>query len=203
MRAGSFLRNGLYRIPFVGETYTLMDLTSPCGYGFCGAYYGEEATHQGQNQYAIDFVRYTPGIPYWTLVPQTQAIAAHAGVAWIYSRGGYMDLGAGNEVYIEWLTDAQKQTFIATKNPVQWQGAYQSRYLHLDSNIFISSNMLLPQGGWLAFMDSSGDSGFPHLHFSWHDKSQGWQTIPPTLDGRFLDYGDGGSCVASTNVPFP
>jgi hypothetical protein len=54
-------------------------------------------------------------------------------------------------------------------------------------------------------MDDTGNSQLNHLHFSIHDATlTGAMSVRPTpMDGVPLPDNAGGTCVMSTNVPFP
>ena len=65
--------------------------------------------------------------------------------------------------------------------------------------------MYVRQGARLGLMDDTGNSQLNHLHFSIHDATlMGGMSVRPTpMDGFSLSDQASGTCVTSTNVPFP
>jgi hypothetical protein len=198
-RAGGAKRFGESFTPF-GFYIFWDDDFSDCGYGPGGLYYGQSPTHLDKYYFAIDFTRYRKGFPYIDAAEGQLVLAAHDGcvtsVRSNLSTFEYSgDQGAGNFVEID-------------SNTPGWPvGKYRTRYLHLDgpNTVFVSKGMWVRQGARLGFVDSTGNSAMPHLHFELQDRDLNYATLPLSpLDGQQLpDDNEGGQCVCSTNVPFP
>jgi hypothetical protein len=184
----------------------LFDQFTTCGYGPYGLYYNTGPTHVGVNKFAIDFTRYQQGAPYLSLVASMPALAAHHGVVPVrpvdlYNFGSYNNTG-GNMVTLDWLTNAEMNSFLATG--VLPPGRFRTMYLHLDRPIFVSLHMDVPQGTRLAFMDSTGNSAMPHLHFSLHLRDLGYISISlDGMDGNKLGDGNDAQSCSSSNTPVP
>jgi hypothetical protein len=207
-RAGGINRYALSKAPFIGGFIVAWDTFSCCGYGPYGFYYDQGTTHRDIDKFAIDFVRYQQGVPLLNLALSTQALAAHPGVVTnVVDHHSFGDMSMANRVELDWLTKAETQNFVKMGGAVQ--GKFRTKYLHLDRGLNVSVMMLIPQGARLGFMDHTGNSAWPHLHFSLHDRDlsfNGMQyaSIPPhPLDGHPMLNDNDGDCLKSTNVPFP
>jgi murein DD-endopeptidase MepM/ murein hydrolase activator NlpD len=108
-----------------------------------------------------------------------------------------------NRIELQWLSGEDWVVYITTG---KLSGKYKTRYLHLEETLYVSRYQTVKQGATMAYMDNSGYSAFPHLHFSLHDRDQLFGSQPyasiaiPHFDGR--TFGDG-DCVCSTNVLDP
>jgi murein DD-endopeptidase MepM/ murein hydrolase activator NlpD len=104
-------------------------------------------------------------------------------------------------VNVDWLS--LNEIFDFVQNGIL-AGRYRTKYLHLDKPLFVSRLMWVEQGTRLAFMDQTGNSAMPHLHFSLHDRDQGYSSITlDGMDGNQLHDGNDAQCCSSSNVPFP
>jgi murein DD-endopeptidase MepM/ murein hydrolase activator NlpD len=62
--------------------------------------------------------------------------------------------------------------------------------------------MIMGRGAPIGFMDDTGNSALPHLHFSMRDRDLSMNSVRPTpMDGQTLNDGESWKCVGSTNVP--
>lgn len=202
-------------IPFWGwgiaATITGALSARPCGFGPGVLYYNMGPTHLPSvemSSFAIDFVRYLQFLPYANATGGTPALSVAAGVvtrsdAMFVSGDG--DPDHANRVEIRHATEGAiflngRLVKILINTP------FLSKYLHLagPNLIPVSVGMFVRQGARLGLMDDTGNSAFDHLHFSIHDDAMGGASVRPTpMDGQTLGDADDGSCVLSTNVPFP
>jgi hypothetical protein len=198
--------------PLIGLFIMIIDQFSDCGYGAYGLFYNEPPTHQGINQFAVDFTGYYRGFLWVTEIPVTPALAAHDGVVTFLDDRlpyGIKDKTGGNSIELDYLTPRELEIFLSTGTMPQGKitsgGAFRTRYLHLSPGHYVSRNMYVPQGMSMAYMDDSGNSGFPHLHFSIHARDYFVGTTPyysiplHNFDGQDLDAGSEGQCVCSSN----
>lgn len=207
-RAGGLNRFIASKLPFIGGFIALADTVSCCGYGPYGFYYDQGTTHRNIDKFAIDFVRYERFAPYLNRALSTHALAAHPGVVTRVVDGhSFGDMSDANRVELDWLTKAETQNFVKMGGTVQ--GKFRTKYLHLDRPVYVSVQMLIAQGARLGFMDHTGNSAWPHLHFSLHDRDMlfngaPYASIPPDpLDGRPMLGKNDGDCLQSTNVAIP
>lgn len=218
LRAGGLNRWGESFIPIFGWIIQLEDLTSDCGYGAYGYYYGQ-GDHQNQDHYAIDYTAYFRLGAYITRIPSLPALAAHDGVVTdLYGNTPYGVKTAANFVNLDHLTPQQVQFFLNApgsspdeklqnglpSGPGGPGGETRTRYFHLSPGLYVSKAMLIPQGTPLGYMDDTGHSAFPHLHFSIHQRDLildgvPYYSIPQSFDGQYLNDNSDANCVCSTN----
>jgi tetratricopeptide (TPR) repeat protein len=210
-RAGGLRRFIESFLPFVGAATFFTDNFSGCGYGPGGFYYNEGSTHQGQEAFAIDFTRYATFLPYVLAAGGIHALAVQAGVVtMVRSFIASGDATLENRVQIDHPSLGELLALLFGR-PLPAALRFQSWYLHLagPGAIFVSPGMFVRQGARLGPIDDTGFSAFDHLHFSLHDRDLvaggvPYQSVRPTpMDGQPLGDGNHGSCVCSTNVPFP
>jgi tetratricopeptide (TPR) repeat protein len=212
LRAGGLYRFGESMTPLLGWLIILQDLFSDCGYGAYGAYYGGPIeTHQGVNYFAVDFTGYWRPFAFASKIPVTTALAAHDGLVRraVYTHP-YADKSGANLVELDHLWPPELEHYLATgelpRGKIVAGGAFRTRYVHLGPGLYVSENMFIPQGTALGFMDDTGRSAFPHLHFSLHARDYVFADTPyysvplRNFDGRNLDGANDGDCVCSTNA---
>lgn len=196
--------------PFWGWVIFLEDNFSGCGYGPGGFYYNQGSTHRGSDAFSIDFTKYVPHLPYFFDSDNRLVLAVQQGVVSFvrsFVRGGNPDIDNRVEMRHAGPGDFARPIGSPPGPPMK----YLSKYLHLNGPFMIpvSVGMLIRQGTRLGLTDDTGNSAFPHLHFSIHDRDiivngAGFGSVRPTpMDGQSLNDGNGGRCVGSSNVPFP
>lgn len=173
-----------------------------CGWGPPGFYYDTSPTHQEEDRFAIDFVRYSGSQPYHNVSGGTPVLAPRDGVV--------------GEVEATAPTGSSRLNFTHVhhedpENPGD-RKRYMTRYLHLDGPFidYVTMGMNIYTGNRLGRMDSTGrpPNLMKHLHFSIHDQkvphpnepTYGASLRPSSLSGATLGDGDNGKCVCSDNV---
>ena len=194
-----------------GGALVTLSLSSPCGLGPGGLYYGQPTTHQGRDNFAIDFSRFIQGVPFW-LDARGKAVLAVADGIVSFARANFAtgDPTLDNQVVIGHMTAEEilMSFIIELLTGQRVLPKYSSEYLHLDGPgmIPVSIGMFVRQGARLGLVDDTGLSVSDHLHFSLHDRDLPFSTdsVRPTpMDGQTLNNGDDGRCMFSTNVPIP
>lgn len=186
-------------------------LTSGCGFGPGGLYYGQPTTHVGRDTFAVDFSRFIQGLPLWLDAYGKPALAVADGVVWyVFSSSATGSPVWANEVDIGHMTAEEilMAFIIELLTGKRTLPKYTSEYLHLDGPnlIPVSVGMFVRQGARLGIIDDTGLSVSHHLHFSLHDRDLpvGADSVRPTpLDGQTLNDWDDGRCLFSTNIPIP
>jgi Tetratricopeptide repeat/Peptidase family M23 len=186
-------------------------LTTPCGFGPGGLYYGQPSTHVGRDTFAIDFSRFVQGVPLLLDAFGKPILAVADGVVtFVRSNIATGDPTIDNQVVIGHMTEIEVLlAFLIealTGQPVR--AKYSSEYLHLAGPglIPVSVGMFVRQGARLGLLDDTGLSVEHHLHFSLHDRDlpAAADSVRPTpMDGQTLQDWDDGRCMFSTNVPIP
>lgn len=172
-----------------------------CGWGIPGFYYDTRPTHDDEDQFAIDFVRYDTSQPFHNVTGGTPVLAPRDGMVGMVEATAPTGSSRLNYTHI-YHEDPE--------NPGD-RKRYMSRYLHLDGPYvdFVSTGMKIYTGNRLGRMDSTGrpPNLMKHLHFSIHDRevphpneTYGASLRPSPLSGVRLDDGDNGKCVCSDNV---
>jgi hypothetical protein len=200
--------SALTAIPVIGWFLFLDEMkrlsSGPCGFGTRGLYYNMATTHVGTDAFAIDFTRYRRNAPHSDGAGGTLVLAVQEGlVGRATSTVTSGDPTMVNEVWI----DHMFRFVIPGYGTIFFPTPYQSRYLHLagPALVPVSVGMYVRQGARLGLMDDTGNSQLNHLHFSIHDATlMGGMSVRPTpMDGFSLSDQASGTCVTSTNVPFP
>jgi hypothetical protein len=202
----------------------IASLTSPCGFGPGGLYYGWGWTHDLDEWFAVDFARFNRGVPFSNAPTRgTPVLAVQEGVV-RFTRSavanGSSDNGNANEVWIAHLRAAAVPSLLSsiTLNNRDPRWRYTSFYLHLmgPGMVPVSAGMFVRQGALLGFMDNTGTSVTDHLHFSLHDSTIpytgsepgfmpifGMSVKPSPMDGQALEEADDGRCILSSNAQVP
>lgn len=212
-RAGGLRRFIESFLPFIGVWIHLSDLFSGCGFGPGGFYYNEGSTHQGQEAFAIDFTRYQTGVPFLMTAGGVPVLSVQDGVVtMVRSFIASGDPSLENRVQVDHPSLGELLAILFGR-PLSVPFKFQSWYLHLagpgPGGVLVSPGMFVRQGARLGSVNDTGFSAFDHLHFSFHDRDLvtggvSNQSVRPTpMDGQLLGDGNHGSCICSTNVPFP
>jgi len=186
---------------------TIRACSSECGFGLRGFYYNEAISHNGHEAFAIDFTSYEQCNPYASPIDRWPVLAPADGLV------------VGVESSIPDGSDRGSNTVELIHPAGTPPCKYLSRYLHLARTpiIPVSEGMFLRRGAALGFMDDTGNSAMPHLHFSIHDQSMGPHRNMVTssvsapimfgpsvratpMAGQRLDDADDGRCVDSRNA---
>jgi tetratricopeptide (TPR) repeat protein len=209
--AAALAGTGIFFPYLYGLALVALSASSPCGLGPGGLYYGQPTTHQGRDNFAIDFSRFLQGVPFW-LDARGKAVLAVADGIVTFRRANFAtgDPTLDNQVVIGHMTEAEifLAFLIELLTGKRVLPKYSSEYLHLDGPFMIpvSVGMFVRQGARLGVVDDTGLSVADHLHFSLHDRDLPFLTdsVRPTpMDGQTLNDGDDGRCMFSTNVPIP
>lgn len=202
-------------IPIVGDIVRTIDLflapirpierarqlamaTRPCGFGIRGFYYNAITSHTGDDAFAIDFTDYDfffPASNFWPVLSAVRGMV-------IFARHTTAN-NANPSNTVEILT--------STRDGQQ----FASRYLHMAREVIppVSTGMFVQQGTLIGRIQNTGNSAFPHLHFSIHNQSRphssgttlnsglvkGISVRATPMDGFRLRDGDESTCVHSTN----
>jgi tetratricopeptide (TPR) repeat protein len=176
----------------------------PCGFGLRGFYYNAIASHTGADAFAIDFSDYDTFIAASEFWPVLAAVDGRV----VFSLHTIPNDSHAAPNLVEIIsTDASGNRFA-------------SRYLHLAQearNPFLLAGTFVRQGTPLGRMQNTGNSAFPHLHFSIHNQMRphpsgsllasgeisGASVRPTPMDGFTLGDGNEGSCVLSSNGGLP
>jgi tetratricopeptide (TPR) repeat protein len=200
--------------PLAGLVYAGLletaSLSTPCGFGPGGLFYGQPTTHVGIDEFAIDFSRFVQGVPLLLDAFGKPVLAVAEGVVMDVVAGiGTGDPTTENRVEIGHMSEAEAlmAVIIGLTTGQMSPPKYTSKYLHMAGpfQIPVSLGMFVKQGARLGRVDDTGLSVSHHLHFSLHDRDLGGASVRPTpLDRQNLEgFWDDGSCLASTNVPIP
>jgi len=202
----------LYPILYASALEAL-SLSSPCGLGPGGLYYGQPPTHVGSvnDFFAIDFSRFVRGIPFLLDAGGKSVLAVAEGIVNVAlsnhatgdpTEANWVEIGhmTAQELLLRFLIELLTGQRVLPK--------YSSQYLHLDGpgKIPVSVGMFVRQGARLGLVDDTGTSVADHLHFSLHDRdlpSSADSVRPTPMDGQTLNDADDGRCMFSTNVPLP
>ncbi len=179
---------------------------SECGFGMRGFYYNEALSHNGVSAFAIDFSSYEQCVPFSDRANLWPVLAPADGLVvgtWPFELNGSDSRANAVELIHPMGTPTCR---------------YLSRYLHLAGTpaIPVSAGMFVRGGSVLGFMDDTGNSAMPHLHFSMHDQSAGphpdlvtssvsapimyGPSVRPTpMAGQSLNDVDDGRCIDSHN----
>lgn len=183
----------------------------PCGWGPSGYYYNQQShrSHMtSEDAFAIDFARWPRNTGTYpdNLTHGTPVLAVADGV--VTNVVAQWPRGDGNATHNN-LVDHR----LDGGTP---PGRYTARYIHLDgpSRIPLLPRMRVSQGDLIGFMDDTGNSFHPHLHFEMRDTelpstSMDWpglgrSTRPTPMDvfgarPQTLNDGEEGKCIVSTN----
>lgn len=196
-----------------GIALEALSLSSPCGLGPGGLYYGQPNTHVGRDNFAIDFSRFVRGIPFLLDAGGKSVLAVADGIVNVARSNfatGDPTLANANLVVIGHMTEQEilVSFLIELLTGERILPKYSSEYLHLDGpgKIPVSVGMFVRQGARLGLVDDTGASMADHLHFSLHDRDLPFSAdgVRPTpIDGQTLNDADDGRCMFSTNVPIP
>ncbi len=197
---------------------------SHCGYGLMGFYYGQSGhnTDRGDH-FAVDFTRFTRGVPWALAVRGHRVLAVAEGIVSRvvdkFPNGSSGDHEANLVKVDHWDADegegggalvlALFAEIFGDRGAVarvRDQVKFRSDYLHMEGGPSnprrprVKVGLYVPRGAVLGFMDDTGISAFDHLHFSFHDRATGKSLKLSALDGQSLGDNDAGKCVSSSNV---
>lgn len=210
--------------PFAFACFAALSASS-CGFGPGGLYYGGVSganfTHGGDDFFAIDFARFTSGVPFSNATFGTSVRCVQTGmVSGVRNPFGTGSTAFDNRVLVKHMTEPEFLLMVIIEilsgQPLRPLATprFTSQYVHLDGPFLIpvSPGMWARQGANLGPMDDTGISVGHHLHFSIHDRTMpasggetalypaGLSVRPTPMDGQRLIEADDGACVSSTNV---
>lgn len=191
-----------------------------CGYGPRGFYYNSalSGTHRNLNAFAVDFTKYAVGLSYLNTSGGTPVLAIQMGVVESLQGGGRSGFGTLNFVQIRhasgFFATGGPGTPTTGATPIPVFNPYRSRYLHLAGRNMLNVTAMMPvrQGSRLGLINDTGrNSALDHLHLVIHDdrlltplSAMGRSVRITPIDGRqTLNDDQEGSCIRSSNLPFP
>lgn len=186
-----------------GWVLRLLLSDNDCGWGPAGFYYNQ-FTHSDSHAFAIDFTRYRRRAPMIDAANGIPVLNIAQGiVASVADSASDGDPMTTNLVRVHHRAPSESWTFeqLALTAPTK----FRSEYWHLSgprrSPVF--RGMWAPLGLTLGFIDDTGFSAFPHLHFVIQDRDLGFRSVRPTpMDGQTLNDGENHKRIRSSNIPF-
>ncbi|HEX7902564.1 MAG TPA: tetratricopeptide repeat protein [Chitinophagaceae bacterium] len=189
-------------LSLLGWFARLILANNDCGWGPAGFYYNQ-FTHSGSHAFAIDFTRYRRGAPLVDAANGVPMLNVASGVV-ASAVDGFSDGDPINTNIVRVHHRVPSEPWTFEQLSLMTETRLRSEYWHLSGRRRMPSirGMWAPQGFTLGFMDDTGNSAFPHLHFLIQDRDLGFASVRPTpMDGQTLNDGENYKCIRSTNVP--